>query len=198
MLNRIKYILIAAIISASLIKPALAANDSTISYVEINNKVYSDIELMISDGAEILVPFKQLADLFEIKYSANRIDKIIEFTTYDGISGVINETGVYVNSQLIQKKRPIFLKQGIMDNVLNEAFINAKTAERIFGVELETDYSTITVSAKITRDIKALREAQSLEDEKAPKAYSDAVIPQKIGKITLNREVFTVTFLMTI
>ena len=187
MLNRIKYILIAAIISASLIKPALAANDSTISYVEINNKVYSDIELMISDGAEILVPFKQLADLFEIKYSANRIDKIIEFTTYDGISGIINETGVYVNNQLIQKKRPIFLKQGIMDNVLNEAFINAKTAERIFGVELETDYSTITVSAKITRDIKALREAQSLEDEKAPKAYSDAVIPQKIGKITLNR-----------
>ena len=67
MLNRIKHILIAAIISASLIKPALAANDSTISYVEINNKVYSDIELMISDGAEILVPFKQLADLFEIK-----------------------------------------------------------------------------------------------------------------------------------
>ena len=56
-------------IAASLGKPALAACDSTISYVSINDKVYQDIELMICDGAEILVPFKQLADIFEIHYS---------------------------------------------------------------------------------------------------------------------------------
>ena len=67
MLNRIKYILIAAIISASLIKPALAAHDSTISYIAINDKVYEDVELLVSDSAQILVPFKQLANIFEIK-----------------------------------------------------------------------------------------------------------------------------------
>ena len=97
MLNRIKYILIAALISASLIQPAPAANDSTISYVSINDKVYQDIEIMISDGAEILVPFKQLADIFEVHYSANRADKVIHFTTYDGMNGVINQQGVFIN-----------------------------------------------------------------------------------------------------
>lgn len=187
MLNRIKYILIAAIISASLVKPALAANDSTISYVEINNKFYSDVELMISDGAEILVPFKQFANLFEIQYTANRVDKLITFTTYDGKNGYINEKGVFINEQLVQKKRPIFLKQGIMDNVINEAFISVSAAEKIFGVELETDYSTITVSAQVNRDIKAIKSAKSLEDENAPKPHANAVIPQKYGKITLNR-----------
>ena len=79
MLNRIKYILIVAIIGASLVKPALAAHDSTISYININNKVFEDVELVVSDGAQILVPFKQLANIVEITYSANRVDKVIEF-----------------------------------------------------------------------------------------------------------------------
>ena len=87
MLNRIRYILIALLLSACLAKPALAVNDSTISYVSINDKVYEDVELMITDGAQILVPFKQLADIFQIKYSANRVDKLILFTTHDGIDG---------------------------------------------------------------------------------------------------------------
>ena len=111
MLNRVKYILIAAMIGASLIKPALAANDSTISYISINNRVYEDIELMVSDGAEILVPFKQLADIFEIHYSANRVDKVIHFTTFDGLNGVINNTGVYINDQITQKGSKIQIKK---------------------------------------------------------------------------------------
>ena len=45
MLNRIKYILIAVLISASLVKPVLAAHDSTISYIAINDKVYEDTEI---------------------------------------------------------------------------------------------------------------------------------------------------------
>ena len=187
MLNRIKYILIAAIISASLIKPVLAANDSTISYVSINDKVYADVELVISDGAEILVPFKQFADLFEIKYSANKVDKLITFTTFDGKNGYINERGVFINEQLIQKRRPVFLTQGIMDHVINEAYITSQTAEKIMGVDLETDYSVIAVSAKIDREVTALKSSKTLADDRAPKAYTDAVIPQKAGKITLNR-----------
>ena len=109
MLNRIKYILIAAIVSASLIKPALAINDSTISYVNINNKVYQDVELMITDNAQILVPFKQLADMFEIKYTANRVDKLINFTTFDGQAGLINQRGVFINDKMIQSNPVISL-----------------------------------------------------------------------------------------
>lgn len=189
MLNRIKYILIATVIAASLVNPAIAANDSTISYVSINDKVYQDIELMISDGAQILVPFKQLADIFEIHYTANRVDKVIHFTTYDGQNGVINNRGVFINNQLTQSKTPIFLQQGIMDNVLNEAFIDAAAAEKIMGIKLETDYSSITVAAVVDRDIKVLHSAKSLEadDNKGPKAYQDVIAPKKAAKITLNR-----------
>ena len=188
MLNRIKYILIAAIISASLVKPALAANDSTISYVSINDKVYEDVELMISDGAQILVPFKQLADIFEIKYTANRVDKAIQFTTHDGLSGIINTRGVFINDILVQKRAPIFLQQGIMENVMNEAFIEASVAEKIFGIKLETDYSNITISAKIDRDVKVLHSTENLlADDGKPKAHPDVVLPKKAGKITLNR-----------
>lgn len=187
MLNRVKYILIVAMIGASLIRPALAANDSTISYISINNRVYEDIELMVSDGAEILVPFKQLADIFEIHYSANRVDKVIHFTTFDGLNGVINNTGVFINDQITQKRTPVFLQQGIMDNVMNEAFIQAPIAERIMGIKLVTDYSSITVSAEVDRDLRVLHTSQTISEDKGPKAHPDVVMPKKAGKITLNR-----------
>ena len=188
MLNRIKYILIAAIIGASLLKPAFAANDSTISYVSINDQVYEDVELMVCDGAQILVPFKQLANLFEITFAANRVDKVIHFTTFDGLSGEINTKGVFIDGQLIQKKGAIFLQQGIMDNVMNEAFIEASTAERIFGIILNTNYSDITISAQIDRKIAILQTSEKvLDDNGKPKAHPNVIIPQKAGRVTLNR-----------
>ena len=136
MLNRIKYILIVAIISASLIKPALAAHDSTISYIAINDKVYEDVELLVSDSAEILVPFKQLADIFEIKYEANRVDKFITFITFDGQSGQLDAKGIYINGQKIPSSTPIFIQQGIMDNVINEPYIKPEIANKIFGIKI--------------------------------------------------------------
>ena len=188
MLNRIKYILIAAIISASLIKPALAAIDSTISYVSINDKVYEDVELVVTDGAKILVPFKQLADLFEIHYSANRVDKVINFTTYDGQNGVISELGVFINNTMTSGKTPIFLRQGIMDNVMNEAYILPEIAEQIMGIKLTTDYSSLTLSANIDRDVQILHTSQNMLDENnGPKAHPDVVIPKPAKAITLNR-----------
>ena len=188
MLNRIKYSLIVAIIGACLAKPVLAANDSTISYISINDKVYQDVELVVSDGAEILVPFKQLADIFEIHYSANRVEKVINFTTYDGLNGVINNRGIFINDQMYQNKIPVFIQQGIMDNIINEAYIKASVAERIFGVKLVTDYSNITISAQVDRDLIVLKTAKSLTEEKdAPKAYQDIIIPKKNGVISLNK-----------
>ena len=187
MLNRFKYSLIAALVSACLVKPVLAANDSAISYVSINDKVYYDIELMITDKAEILVPFKQLADLFEIQYSANRVDKMIQFKTYDGQDGMVNLNGVFINDKTVQKKAPVFLAQGIMDNVINEAFIQASTAELIFGTTFIADYSTITLSANTTRNIQALKSGGDYADDKAPMAHQDVIIPKPNRKISLNR-----------
>ena len=183
MLNRIKYILITAIIGASLIKPALAAHDSTISYIAINDKVYEDVELLVSDSAQILVPFKQLANLFEIKYDANRVDKLVKFTTFDGLSGELNPNGVFIEGQRISSSNPIFIQQGIMDNVINEPYIKAEIAEKIFGIKLTTDYSSLTISANVNRSLAVLRASQNLlSDENAPQAYADIATPKK-GKV---------------
>ena len=188
MLNRIKYILIAAIVSASLIKPALAAHDSTISFIAINDKVYEDVELLVSDSAQILVPFKQLADIFEIKYTANRVDKLITFTTYDGLNGELNTKGVFIDGQKISSSTPIFIQQGIMDNVINEPYIKPEVADRIFGVKITPDYSSLTVSAQVDRKIGILTSSEkALYDEKAPKALQDVALPKKGKVITLKK-----------
>lgn len=187
MLNRIKKIIIILAMVCMYFCPSVLANDSTISYITINNKVYEDVELMITDGAEILVPFKQLADLFDIHYTADRVNKVINFTTYDGLNGVINNKGVFINDQITQKRIPIFLNQGIMDNVFNEAFIQASTAEKIMGIKLTTDYSSLTISAEVGRDVHVLHTSKnSIDDDKSPKAHPDVVTPKKNGIISLN------------
>ena len=188
MLNRIKYILIAAMISASLVQPALAAHDSTISYIAINDKVYQDVELLVSDSAQILVPFKQLADIFEIKYNANRVDKLITFTTYDGLNGELNLKGVFIDGQKIPSSTPIFIQQGIMDNVINEPYLKAEVANRIFGAQITPDYSSLTISAQVDRNLTILTSSQSVaNDERAPKAHQDIALPKKGKVISLKK-----------
>ena len=186
MLNRIKYILIAVLTGMCLCHPSFA-NDSTITYITVNDKFYEDVEIMIGDGAEILVPFKQLADLFDIHYTADRVNRIINFTTYDGQNGVINDKGVFINDQITQRRTPVFLRQGIMDSVMNEAFIQPDVAEKIMGIKLTTDYSSLTISAQVGRDVPILHSAASVyEEDKGPKAYKDVVTPKKNGIISLN------------
>ena len=187
MLNRVKKNLIVAVIAGTmcLALPSFAI-DSTISYVNINNLAYQDIEVVINDRNQILVPFKQLADIFIIKYEANRVDKIIEFTTYDGRSGVINQHGIFVADEKISSATPIFIMQGIMDGVFNEAYIPADAASKIFDVQIETDFENLALNAVVNRDIPALKNNNILEvDENAPRAYADVAAPKKSGKITL-------------
>ena len=120
MLNRIKKNLITAVLAGTmcLTLPAFAL-DSTVSYVNINDRAYQDVEIVITDNNQILVPFKQLADLFNIKYDANRVDKKISFTTFDGKEGMITQNGIFVEDTPIAKFTPVFVQSGIMDGVFN-------------------------------------------------------------------------------
>ena len=189
MLDRAKKFLIVLAVSASLNGLALAANESTITYISINDKIYEDVEIMVSDGAEILVPFKQLANIFEIKYSANRVDKLITFTSFDGKSGTVTNERITLDGAIVSKKKPIFLHQGIMENVMNEAFIEASVAEKIFGIKLLTDYSTLTLAADTSRNITILKTSKRLlgDDDSQPKAHPDVILPKKNGVISLNK-----------
>ncbi len=186
MLNRAKKILIISAIAGTmcLTLPSFAL-DSTVSYININDLAYQDIEIVINNKNQILLPFKQLADIFVIKYNANRVDKIIGFQTLDGEEGVINQNGIFINDQKISDATPIFIMQGIMDGVFNEAYIPADVASKIFNVKLETDYENLAVNAEVIRDIPAIHNNNILEDDKAPKAHLDVAIPKKSGKITL-------------
>lgn len=186
MLDRVKKLLIVALLSAYLTGTVLAS-ESTISYVSINNLAYVDVEVVITDDSKILVPFKQLANLFNIEYSANRADKIIGFKTADGKQGVINQKGVYVEDYLISDKAPIFLTAGIMDGVINEAYLTPETVSKIMNIKLGTDFETLSLVAQVDRDIPILANNNILsEEDKGPKAYQNIIAPKKPGKITLN------------
>lgn len=162
------------------------AIDSTISYVNINDLAYQDIEIVI-DNNKILVPFKQLADIFEIKYTANRADKQIDFVTFDGKQGVINQNGVFINDTAIWSADIPFIGKGIMEGVFNEAYVPPEIASTVMGVNLDTDFETLTLIAKVDRDLQVIRNANpyDVEDENTPKAYQDVVAPKKSGPITL-------------
>jgi hypothetical protein len=188
MLNRVKKNLIIALLATSLTLPVFAV-DSTISYISINDKAYQDLEIVVTEKSEILVPFKQLADLFDIKYSANRVDKRIEFTTWDNKAGVISTQGVFINDFALTKRPPVFISQGIMDGVFNEAYIPANVANIIMGVKINSDFDTLTITAQVDRDIPLLEKLNSnfVVDDNAPHAYQDIVSPKKPAKITLNK-----------
>ena len=162
------------------------ALDSTVSYINVNDRAYQDVEIVITDKSEILLPFKQLADLFNIPYTANRVDKHIGFKTWDGKDGMITTQGVFVQDAPVSKRKTEFLQQGIMDGVFNEAYITADAASRIFGAKFETNYEDLTLSAQVERDIPLLHTNNSAVEDKGPKAYQDVVSPKKPGKITLN------------
>ncbi len=187
MLNRAKKNLIIAMTGLLLALPAFAL-DSTISYITINGMAYQDVEIVLTEQAKILVPFKQLADLFNIQYTANRVDKFIGFKTFDGKDGVINQNGVFVQDMPISKQKTVFISQGIMDGVFNEAYITPEAASAIMGVKLDSDYANLTISAEVTRDIPLLHNLDNVlaAEDKGPHAYQDVVAPKKPGKITLN------------
>ena len=187
MLNRAKKILISSVIAGTLCLalPSFAL-DSTISYININDLAYQDIEIVINEKNQLLVPFKQLADIFVIQYSANRVDKMIGFKTLDGKDGVINQNGIYIADEKISSFQPVFIMQGIMDGVFNEAYISAEAASKIFDVRLETDFENLAINASVQRDIPAIHNNNLLDyDDKTPRAHSDVVAPKKSGKITL-------------
>lgn len=185
MLNRIKKNLILAFAGMLLALPVFAL-DSTVSYINVNNRAYQDVEIAITDKSEILLPFKQLADLFNIPYTANRVDKHIGFKTWDGKDGMITTQGVFVQDAPVSKRKTEFLQQGIMDGVFNEAYITADAASKIFGAKFETNYEDLTLSAQVDRDIPLLHTNNAVAEDKGPKAYQDVVAPKKAGKITLN------------
>ncbi len=185
MLNRIKKNLILAFAGMLLALPVFAL-DSTVSYINVNNRAYQDVEIAITDKSEILLPFKQLADLFNIPYTANRVDKHISFKTWDRKEGMITQQGVFVQDAPVSKRKTEFLQQGIMDGVFNEAYITADAASKIFGAKFETNYEDLTLSAQVDRDIPLLHTNNAVAEDKGPKAYQDVVAPKKAGKITLN------------
>ena len=187
MLNRAKKNLIIAALAGTLcLALPCFAYDSTISFVNINNLAYYDVEIVITDNNEILVPFKQLAELFDIKFEANRVDKKISFKTWDGKDGMVTQQGVFVEDYPVTKRAPIFILQGLVDGVFNDAYIPASAAEQVMGIKLNTDYETLSLEATVERDIPLLANAKGVEENKGPRAYKDVVAPKKQGKITLN------------
>ena len=71
--------------------PCFAAqnNETIISYINLNNTGFYDIEIMLTKEDKILLPFKQMAEIFEVKVKTNHATKEIDFETSDGKKGRI-------------------------------------------------------------------------------------------------------------
>ena len=68
--------------------PTYASSDTSnkyetiISYVNLDEKVYYDVELLIRKNGEILIPFKQISEIFGVEFKVNHSNHNIDFT-YD-------------------------------------------------------------------------------------------------------------------
>lgn len=181
-----KILIITVIFSFLSFSTESLADDSTISYIRINNIADNEVEIFITDKGNILVPFKQLADIFQIKYKSNKAEKEIKFITFDEKYGVIKENGIFIEDVLISKQKPVFVKQGITEGLFNEAYIPADIATLIMNAKITTDFENLTLAAQVDRDIPAIENKNYNDNDDKPKAYKNIYGPDKSKKFSLN------------
>lgn len=171
-----------------LIQPvfAMAENQNLITYINLNQKVLYDVEIILTKDDKILLPFKQLSEIFEVKVKTNHATKEIEFETKDGKTGKVGFNYIIFNNQKISTKINIYQKQGLMEEIKDEIFCCAKDLSIIFDSQLSTDKNDLSISATTQRDLILLRvtEAETQDElSQKTKAYKNVLAPEKNKKI---------------
>lgn len=110
-----------------LIQPCFSAEkiETIISYINLNNNAYYDIELLVTNE-KVFLPFKQLSEIFEIQIKTNHSTKEILFETPDGKNGKIGKNFIEFDNKKISLTKNFYLKQGLMDEIKDEIFVTLK------------------------------------------------------------------------
>lgn len=164
----------------------MAENQNLITYINLNQKALYDVEIILTKDDKILLPFKQLSEIFEVKVKTNHATKEIEFETKDGKTGKVGFNYIIFNNQKISTKKNIYQKQGLMEEIKDEIFCCAKDLSIIFDSQLSTDKNDLSISATTQRDLILLRvtEAETQDElSQKTKAYKNVLAPKKNKKI---------------
>ena len=156
------------------------------TYINLNDKALYDVEIILTNEDKILLPFKQLSEIFEVKVKTNHSTKEIEFETNDGKVGRVGKDYIVFNNKKISSRNNVYQKQGLMDEIKDEIFCDAKDLSVIFDSEIKSDKSDLSIAAYTKRDLVLLKgaEIQNSEDgTKKIKAYKNILAPEKNKKI---------------
>lgn len=165
---------------------ALQQNENIITYINLNEKALYDVEIILAKEGEILLPFKQLAEIFEVKVKTNHKTKEIEFETSSNKKGKVGFNYIILDNKKISSHKNYYLKQGLMDEVKDEIFCAAKDLSIIFDSEITTDKNDLSVLANTKRDLILLQVEQSDVEEfdvKKARTYKNVLSPQSKRKI---------------
>ncbi len=165
---------------------ALQQNQNIITYINLNEKAFYDVEIILTQGDKILLPFKQLSEIFEVKVKTNHATKEIEFETNDGRLGKVGKNYIIFNNKQISNQKNLYQKQGLMDEIKDEIFCDAKDLSIIFDSDIKTDKNDLSIKANTQRDLILLRGAaigNEEEETKKIKAYKNILSPEKNKKI---------------
>lgn len=170
------------------IQPVFAArqNENIVTYINLNDKVFYDVEIVLTKDEKILLPFKQLSEIFEVKVKTNHSTKEIDFETSDGIKGKVGNNYIILNNKKISSNKNLYQKQGLMEDIKDEIFCDAKDLSIIFNSDIKTDKNDLSIIANTKRDLILLKgiEIENNEDEtKKIKAYKNILAPEKNKKI---------------
>lgn len=175
-------ILIALIFSL----PCFAAqnNETIISYINLNNTGFYDIEIMLTKEDKILLPFKQMSEIFEVKVKTNHATKEIDFETSDGKKGTVGLHFIKLDGKTVSSKKNLYIKNGLMDDIKDEIYCDENDLSIIFESEIQTDKNDLSIIANTTRNLELLK---AIVQESAPtlptiRAYSNVLKPDKEKK----------------
>lgn len=166
--------------------PCFAAqnNETIISYINLNNTGFYDIEIMLTKEDKILLPFKQMAEIFEVKVKTNHATKEIDFETSDGKKGRIGLHYIKFDGKNISSKKNLYIKSGLMEDIKDEIYCDENDLSLIFESEIQTDKNDLSIIANTTRNLELLKASVQEADCSLPKirAYSNVLKPDKERK----------------
>ena len=135
---------------------------TTITFLEVNNTDYYDIEVMMLSDDKIYLPVKQIAKKINLPVEVNHSQKELTFSNFEGENILINKSGIFLNNTFISGSLN-FQKEGIIE--INEFYIDKGIAERIFNSEFTIDSSTLCVKVQNKYIIKKTTETVQEEAE---------------------------------
>lgn len=168
-------------------------SQTIVTLLSVNDSGFFDAEIYVSQDGEVLLPFKYIADILEIKYSQNHVTKQIDFALSSGKKVILEPKNnkIFIGDSLISSNNSIkYLKKGLMNETVDEVFIPQEIAEKVFETNIKVDKNDLSVFLNTDKKLSVLESDETKQDDgsdnKILKAYTQVVTPEKKKKVTFD------------